>query len=324
MSKLTVYTLKNSNGMELQVSNFGATVISLKVPNKSGSFTNVIVGLEEAQDYIQPPYTDVTLFLGSSIGRYAGRISKGKFKIDGKVYPLEHNDGVHLHGGEGFDKKYWSLKSQTDSKVVLTHVSPHLENGYPGELKVEALFEITENNCLIVNYSATTDQSTPVNLTIHPYINLNGSASVLDQELWINSAQHLEVDSQLIPTGQILESANTAFDYSSSSKVSKPEFEGFDDTFVMGEGNLKAALYSSQSGIKMNVYHSQPAMVIYTPKQFPELKFKNKLGEGSFPAICFEPQNFPDAPNNSHFPNSILQANETYHNEIKFEFLTIV
>ena len=306
MNTLAVYTLKNKNGMELEVSNFGATIISLKVPNKSGTVTNVVVGLEEAQEYIKAPYTDVTLFLGSTVGRYAGRISKGKFEVDGKVYPLEHNDGVHLHGGEGFDKKYWDLKSQTDSTIVLTYVSPHLENGYPGELKVEASFEITDTNTLIISYSAITDQATPVNLTIHPYINVSGSGTVLYQELWINSMQHLEVDAQLIPSGRILESVNTAFDYTVPSKINKPTFGGFDDTFVMGEGQLKASLYSSQSGVKMNVYHNQPAMVIYTPKQFPNLKFKNNLVEGAFPAICFEPQNFPDAPNNSHFPNSIL------------------
>lgn len=321
MNNLAVYTLKNSNGMELQVSNFGATIISLKVPNKLGMLTNVIVGLEQAEDYLTAPYTSVVLYLGSSIGRYAGRISKGKFEIDGKVYPLEHNEGVHLHGGVGFDKKYWNLKSQTANAVVLSYVSPHLEDGYPGELEVEALFEITENNCLIVSYSATTDQATPVNLTCHPYINLNGAGSILDQELWINSTQHLEVDAQLIPSGRILESASTAFDYTTASRVNKSSFKGFDDTFVMGEGDLKAKLCSPQSGIEMNVYHSQPAMVIYTPKEFPELKFKNKLGEGSFPAICFEPQNFPDAPNNSHFPNSILYPNVMYSNKIVFEFL---
>jgi aldose 1-epimerase len=322
MSKLSVYTLKNDQGMELKVSNFGATILSLKVPNKFGDFTNVVVGLESAQDYLTAPYTDVSLFLGSSIGQYAGRISKGRFEIDGKVYPLESIEGVHLHGGEGFDKKYWNLKSQSENAVVLSYVSPHLENGYPGELEVEALFEITENNCLIVSYSATTDQATPVNLTCHPYINLNGSGSVLDQVLWVNSKQHLEVDTQLIPSGRILESSNTAFDYTVSSPINKPGFKGFDDTFVLGEGDVKAKLSSSKTGIIMKVYTTQPAMVVYTPKIFPELNFSNRLGIGAFPAICFEPQNFPDAPNNSHFPNSILRPDEIYSNKIVFEFLT--
>jgi aldose 1-epimerase len=323
MNKLALYTLSNSNGMELQVSNFGATIISLKVPNNLGTLTNVVVGLEQAEDYLTAPYTDVTLYLGSSIGRYAGRISNGKFEIEGKTYPIENTDGVHLHGGVGFDKKFWNLKSQSTNAVVLTYVSAHLEEGYPGELEIEALFEITDNNCLIVSYSATTDQSTPVNLTCHPYYNLNGSDSILDHELWVNSTQHLEVDAQLIPTGTILESENTVFDYTTLSKINKPNFVGFDDTFVMGQEQLKAKLSSSITGIEMKVYASEPAMVIYTPKQFPKLNFKNQLGVGAFPAICFEPQNFPDAPNKNHFPNSILHPNEMYSNKIVFEFSII-
>lgn len=323
MNKLALYTLSNSNGMELQVSNFGATIISLKVPNNLGTLTNVVVGLEQAEDYLTAPYTDVTLYLGSSIGRYAGRISNGKFEIEGKTYPIENTDGVHLHGGVGFDKKFWNLKSQSTNAVVLTYVSAHLEEGYPGELEIEALFEITDNNCLIVSYSATTDQSTPVNLTCHPYYNLNGCDSILDHELWVNSTQHLEVDAQLIPTGTILESENTVFDYTTLSKINKPNFVGFDDTFVMGPEQLKAKLSSSITGIEMKVYASEPAMVIYTPKQFPKLNFQNQLGLGVFPAICFEPQNFPDAPNKNHFPNSILHPNEMYSNKIVFEFSII-
>lgn len=323
MNKLALYTLSNSNGMELQVSNFGATIISLKVPNNLGTLTNVVVGLEQAEDYLTAPYTDVTLYLGSSIGRYAGRISNGKFEIEGKTYPIENTDGVHLHGGVGFDKKFWNLKSQSTNAVVLTYVSAHLEEGYPGELEIEALFEITDNNCLIVSYSATTDQSTPVNLTCHPYYNLNGCDSILDHELWVNSTQHLEVDAQLIPTGTILESENTVFDYTTLSKINKPNFVGFDDTFVMGLEQLKAKLSSSITGIEMKVYASEPAMVIYTPKQFPKLNFQNQLGLGVFPAICFEPQNFPDAPNKNHFPNSILHPNEMYSNKIVFEFSII-
>jgi len=138
--------------MELQVSNFVATIISLKVPNKLGTLTNVIVGLERAEHYLTAPYTSVVVYLGSSIGRYVERISKGKFEIDLKVYPLEYNDDVHLHGGEGIEKKYWRLKLQTENTVVLSYFNAHLENGYPGELEVEFLFEIAENNCLIFSY----------------------------------------------------------------------------------------------------------------------------------------------------------------------------
>ena len=320
MDKLSTFKLKNSRGMELEVSNFGATIMSLKVPNKQKTLTSVVVGLEQTADYLNTPYTDVKLFLGSSIGRYAGRISKGKFELEGKTYTLPTINNIHLHGGNGFDKKFWSLKSQTSNAIVLTYVSQHLEEGYPGKLEVEALFEITENNCLSINYSATTDKPTIVNLTCHPYFNLNGCESILEHELLINSLQHLDVDALLIPTGSILTSKNTPFDYAKISKIGRPSFVGFDDTFVMNQEHLKAKLIASKTGIIMKLFATQPAMVIYTPKQFPELNFKNDLGLGPFPAICFEPQNYPDAPNNNHFPNSILHPNEIYNNKIIFEF----
>lgn len=323
MDKLEVFVIKNINGMELEVSNYGATIMGLKVPNKDYLVTNIVVGLEQAEDYLSSPYIDNPLFLGSSIGRYAGRISKGKFEIEGKSYAIKHNNGVHLHGGEGLDKKIWSLKKQTPESVLLSYVSPHLEEGYPGELEIEALFEITENNCLIVSYSATTDAPTPVNLTCHPYFNLNGADSVLEHELWINSNQHLEVDEQLIPTGKINDSKNTVFDFTEKSKINKINFKGLDDTFVLNNEQLKATLSSNVTGISMNVYCHQPAMVVYTPKKFPDFQFRNKIKYPEFPAICFEPQNFPDAPNNAHFPNSILFPNDVYSNKIVFEFSTL-
>ena len=321
MDTAVFYKIKNSKGMELEVSNYGATICSLKVSNKYGLQTNVVVGLEEIEDYLQSPYTEANLYLGSSIGRYAGRISSGGFTIGNKSYYLKNTNGVHLHGGLGFDKKLWTLKSKELNAVHLTYTSPHLEDGYPGDLVVEALFELNDDNCLTITYSATTTEATPVNLTCHPYINLNGFGTVLDHELWINSTKHMEVDDKLLPTGAILNSENTAFDYSIATKVNKSNFQGLDDTFVMDEGNLKARITGSKSGITMSIFHKQPAMVVYTPKLFPELKFKNNLGTGPFAAICFEPQNFPDAPNQSTFPNSILYPNEVYKNEIVFQFV---
>lgn len=323
MAAITRYTIKNNKGMELEVSSYGATICGLKVENNRGKFINVVVGLSEIEDYLKSPYTEANLYLGSTIGRYAGRISKGRFMIGKESYTLDSSNGVHLHGGLGFDKKIWDLKSRKHHSLVLTYTSVHLEEGYPGELTVEVLFELNDDNQLIVDYSATTTLATPVNLTCHPYINLNGEGSILDDEMWINSSQHLEVDEKLLPTGIILSSKNTAFDYSKSTTVKKSNFKGLDDTFVMNEGHLKARLIGSRSGIVMNVYHFQPGMVVFTPKLFPELNFKNKLGVGAFPAVCFEPQNFPDAPNNSHFPNSILLSDEIYNNKIVFEFAVL-
>jgi aldose 1-epimerase len=324
VNKLETITIANANGIELKVTNYGATIMGLKVPDRNNNLVDVVVGLSDVSNYIQPPYTDVMLFLGSTVGRYAGRISKGKFEVDGETYPVQHHNGVHLHGGEvGFDKRYWTVKRTTKNAVTLEYLSPNLENGYPGNLEVQATFEITEQNALHITYKAKTDKTTPLNMTIHPYINLNGRGSVLDHDLLINSDQYLEVDNQLIPTGKLLDSKNTAFDRTQKSKVNKEGFKGFDDTFVLNNEKIKASFTSNENGINMNVYTNQPAMVIYTPKQFPDLPYKEKSNTTPFPAICFEPQNFPDAPHNSHFPNSILRPNDEYNNEIVFEF-TIV
>jgi aldose 1-epimerase len=318
---LEVVVIKNGLGMELKISNFGAVLLGLKLDDKNGNPIDVIQGLAMASDYIQEPYTNIKLFLGCSIGRYAGRISGGSFKVDEKIYAINHEDGVHLHGGNGFDKKYWTIKELEKNSVSLSYLSQHLEEGYPGNLEVIVKYELTENNSLKITYKATTDQPTPVNLTSHPYLNLNGKGSILDHYLTINSKQHLEVDEKLLPTGKILESTNTPFDRNQKLKIKEQNFTGFDDTFILGKENLKATLYSKESGIKMNIYSNQPAMVVYTPKKFPKLPFKKNQGISEYPAICFEPQNFPDAPHYSHFPNSILYPEEFYFNEIEYEFV---
>ncbi|WPO78922.1 aldose epimerase family protein [Flavobacterium sp. KACC 22761] len=321
MEKLEVITIRNNNALEMKISNFGATVIGLKVKNAKGEIFDVAAGLEKASNYLEAPYSNVKLFLGCSIGRYAGRISGGQFAIDDVVYKIENEDGVHLHGGRnGFFKKFWSVKEVFQNRAVLTYESKHLEEGYPGNLNVEAIFELTPENEVKIIYQAQTDQATPVNLTSHVYMNLNGKDSILDHELQINSDFHLDVDSQLLPTGKLNKSEGTSFDRNKKAKIKREDFKGFDDTFVFNEKRLKASLSSAESGIIMDIYSNQPAMVVYTPEKFPDLPFSNDNQFGTFPAICFEPQNFPDAPNKKHFPNSILKPGETYLNEMIFAF----
>lgn len=321
MEKLEVITIKNKSALEMTISNFGATVIGLKVKNAKGEIYDVAAGLKNASDYLEAPYSNVKLFLGSSIGRYAGRISGGGFEIDDIVYKIENQDGVHLHGGEnGFFKKFWSIKEVADDRVVFSYQSQNLEEGYPGNLSIEVIFELTPENEVKITYKAVTDQATPVNLTSHVYLNLNGKDSVLDHELQINSDFHLDVDSQLLPTGKLNKSEGTTFDRNQKTKIKREDFKGFDDTFVFNEKQLKASLSSAESGINMNIFSNQPAMVVYTPEKFPDLPFSNNNQFGTFPAICFEPQNFPDAPNKNHFPNSILRVGENYLNEMIFAF----
>jgi aldose 1-epimerase len=327
MKEIELITLENNNGMKLIISNYGATIFSLQVPDKNNKLVHVVAGLSKPSDYIQKPYTDVLLFLNTSIGRYAGRISGGQFKISEKVYKVDHQEGVHLHGGKGFDQKYWNIEkisnTKTKNSVVLSYLSKDSEEGYPGNLKVTVEYKINDKNQLYITYKAITDKETPVNLTNHAYYNLNGGGTILDHDLFINSKRHLDVNSKLLPSGKIKLSKNTLFDYNHKQKVKKKDFIGLDDTFVLSKGKLKAALYSPKTGINMNVYTNQPAMVVFTHKKFPSLPFNKVTTYDEFPAICFETQNFPDAPNKSNFPNSILKPNQEYVNASQFDFTII-
>jgi len=323
MSQIKVISLKNSNGIEVQISNLGATIICLNVPDKNNELVNVVVGLE-ANDYNEDFYIKNGLYLGASIGRYAGRISNGSFKINDNVYPIYTVDGVHLHGGEvGFDKKYWKVESLIEGEnptVVFSCESNHLEEGYPGNLKVQVKYELTKNNEVKIRYSAITDADTPVNLTNHAYFNLNGKGSVLNHNLQLNTIGYLDVDSQLIPSGKIISSKGTRFDFTKKEIIGRNDFIGFDDAFALGEEDIKVVLESPLTGIQMEVYTNQPASVIYTPVQLPNLPYKNGVTYSKFSAICFETQNFPDAPNNKNFPSSILKPGEEYINESVFKF----
>lgn len=323
MSKIKVTTLANSNGLELQVSNLGATIISINVPDKNNKKVNVVVSLEP-EDFNKEPYLSDYTYLGASIGRYAGRISKGEFQVNGETYPIYNEDGVHLHGGKvGFDKKYWNvvdLNEGENPSVTFACESSHLEEGYPGNLKVTVTYQLTEDNKVKVTYKATTDAATPINLTNHAYFNLNGCDSIIDHTLQLNSPQYLEVDALLIPSGNLIDSKNTRFDFTEESVIGRADFVGFDDTFVLGEEPLKAVLTAPKTGIKMKVYSNQPASVIYTPILLEGIPFKNGVSYSKFSAICFETQNFPDAPNNANFPSCILNPSEEYLNESIFEF----
>lgn len=323
MSKIEVTTLINENGLELQISNLGATIISLNIPDKNHQKVNVVVGLEP-EDYNKEPYLSNYPYLGASIGRYAGRISKGEFQVNGETYKIYNENGVHLHGGKiGFDKKYWKVENvvkDENPSVTFSCESKHLEEGYPGNLKVIVTYQLTKKNQLKITYEATTDSATPINLTNHAYYNLNGSGSILDHTLQLNTISYIEVDSQLIPSGKLINSKNTRFDFNEESIIGRSDFKGFDDSFVLGKESLKAILTAPKTGIQMKVYTNQPACVVYTPVLLEGFPFKNGVTYSTFSAVCFETQNLPDAPNNAHFPSSILNPNETYLNESVFEF----
>jgi len=310
--------------MELHVSNFGATILSLKVPNKQKGLTEVVLGLSSPLDYLKNDYLEQNQCLGSSIGRFAGRISDNGFKIDGTSFELSKRNGQHLHGGfNGFDKRYWNFEDverNENPSITLTYFSKHLEEGYPGNLSVSVTYQLTQSNELMITYEAQTDQATHVNLTNHAYFNLNGNGTIGNHELQIQSDKYLEIDATAMPTGEIVSSKDTVYDRAIQSPIGATGFSGFDNAFILNTEKSCATLYSEDTGIQMVISTNQPALVVYTPKTLKNLSFKEGIGYDDFPAICFEAQNFPDAPNHIEFPSSLLLQDEVYVNRTTFEF----
>lgn len=319
--KLTTIHLKNAFGLACTVTNYGATLMRLQVPNKLGNRIDVVVGLPNAEDYTTASYQKLNFCMGATIGRYAGRISKGGFSINDKFYPLE--DKVTLHGGmQGFDKQIWKVEEVVEGVapfVLFSLESKEREHGFPGNLKVFAKYELIENT-LKITYTATTDATTVLNLTNHSYFNLDGMGSIKENTLYVNSHQILETDEQLVPTGRLLKIVDSPYDYSHPLALHFNSHYGLDTPFILEKGNVKASLSSLNSGIQMEVATNQPAMVLFTPQDFPKMGLRNQAGFGNFPAICFECQHFPDAPNHDTFPSSLLNPGETYLNETSYSF----
>jgi len=320
--KPEVITLNNNNGIEAKISTLGATILSLLVPDKNRNPVNVILGFANPEDYYSQKYLEDYNCLGASVGRWAGRISGGKFEIEEEIYTLYNENGVHLHGGkEGFDKKYWSIESASQSSVTLSYFSKHLEEGYPGNLQTQVTYVLTDNNELKITYTATTDKITPINLTNHAYFNLGGNGSILDHELEIKSDQYVELNNELLVTGALINSKNTDRDFTTKSKIGEADFKGLDDIFVLNSSDTyKASISSEKSGIEMKVFTNQPTLVVYTPLHIPELPYKDGAQYSKYSSICFEAETYPDAPNQPNFPSAFLEPGEIYTNETVFEF----
>ncbi len=294
-------TIKNEF-ISLSVLDFGAIIQKLEVKDKYGNFTNVVAGFEDLTRYISDPF-----FLGACIGRYAGRVSGGGFYLDGKYYPLHTEDDVHLHGGkEGFGKKFWTIEKVeqgTEPQIWLSYQSDHLEEGYPGRLEVSLSYKLVDSS-LRISHRAVTDRPTVVNLTNHSYFHLDEEPTIAAHLLQLNCESAVETHPNLLPTGELKNTANTSYDFSKMKPLGNASF---DTPFVVFPGkDAVATITSPTSGIQMDVFTNQPAVVIFTPK--------------SFPGICFETQNYPDAPNIQSFPDSRLAPGETYLNETVFKF----
>lgn len=315
--------LSAPSGLILDVINYGATLTRLRVPDKNGVLTDVVVGMPLASDYLDRIYQRYNIYLGSTVGRYAGRISGGGFTINNQFFPITNKEGIQLHGGDNaIDKQFWQVETidRGDNPYVLFSLeSPAGDNGFPGTVKLYAKYQLT-GAALQITYTATTDEPTVVNLTNHVYFNLDGGGTVLGNKLYVNASHVLELDDRLVPTGRFLKIHGTPFDYTIPSRLHFNVPHGLDTPFVLEEGDQKATLFSASSGIQMNVYTNQPAMILYTPTDFGDLEISGKEKFGSYPAICFECQNFPDAPNQKNFPSTLLKPGEEYLNEMRYEF----
>ncbi|TYP72153.1 aldose epimerase family protein [Aquimarina intermedia] len=323
--EIKTLVLENQKGSRLTVSNYGASILSFETPDKEGKLINVIVGLASSRAYIDKYINGESILLGATVGRYAGRISTDVLRINEQEFPIYHENGIHLHGGKhGLDGKFWKVKAIDNDtlRAVFEYKSEHLEEGYPGNVLITASYQLTEINELKIIYTATSDKDTVINLTNHAYFNLDGAGSIKNHELQLSSREMLEVDTKMIPTGIIKPVANTAYDFRKPSTLNKLHtIEGLDDTFIYEDTALpKAVLKSLHSGIKMEVFTNQPAVVIFTPKELPQWKYAYHAMYDDFPAICFENQKHPDAPNHPHFPSTLLKAGEVYENTSVFVF----
>jgi len=337
-----LYILENKNGFRAEISDFGGTIVRLLVPDKAGKLADVSLGMESVEGYQKGvPY------FGALIGRYGNRIAHGKFTLDGQEYSLPLNDHpgnvpCSLHGGpEGFDKRLWQAKPGSHHghpSLTLTYVSKDGEAGYPGNLTAEVTYTLTDKNELRLDYKATTDKATPVNLTNHTYFNLHGAGegTILDHQLVLRASQTTPVDAGLIPTGKLAPVAGTPFDFTSAHAIGErvgAEDEqlkfggGYDHNWVLdnqtGKLELAGSLYDPQTGRFMEILTTEPGIQFYCGN-FLDGTIAGKDGKKyQFRSgLCLETQHYPDSPNHSNFPSTILKPGSTLHSTTIYRFST--
>lgn len=317
-----VHTLTNSLGFEVSITQYGGAITSLKTPDRNGSFGDIVLGFETLEEYVSNPR-----YFGALIGRHANRIASGKFSLNGTSFQLPQNNGVnHLHGGfKGFDKRDWTIREDENS-FHLTYFSKDGEEGYPGNLNASVDFTLLDNE-LHVDYYATTDRETIVNLTNHSYFNLRGEGTILDHELTLNADHFTPVSKDLIPTGEIKSVASTPFDFRNGKAIGKDldAAGGYDHNFVLSnyDGTMKSAvmLHDPSTGRILEVLTTQPGMQFYSGN-FLDGSFigRNGFVYVKYAGLCLEPQHFPDAPNHSNFPSTVLRPGEEYKQSTIYRF----
>ena len=329
------FRLQNTAGVEASIITYGATLISLAAPDRNGLVEDIVLGHDSLAGYLEAnPY------FGSVVGRYANRIAGGTFTLDAETYTLARNNGPnHLHGGvKGFDKVNWRVEQIIEDTnqvgVSLNYVSADEEEGYPGTLEARVTYLLTEDNRLVVDYEATTDKATPVNLTQHAYFNLAGGGSVENHRLTLAASHYTPVDSTLIPTGEIRPVEGTAFDFRGGKRIGEQIDHddlqlryggGYDHNFVLdrvsGDLMLAATVLEPESGRILEVHTTKPGIQFYTGNFLDgSIAGKNGVRYGRRSGFCLETQYYPDSPNQPNFPSSILRPGEVYQTQTVFAF----
>ncbi len=334
--KVDLFILKNTSGSEVAITNYGGALVAIMVPDRDGNYANVIQGHDNINDVINSPEP----YLSTLIGRYGNRIAKGKFQLNGKGYELFVNNGPNsLHGGKkGWNAKVWDAIQMNSHELSLTYVSPYGEEGYTGEVKVHVTYTLSEDNELIINYLATSNKKTIINLTNHGFFSLAGTANptptIEDLECEINADYYLPIDETSIPTGEILKVAGTPFDFRTPKAVGQDidaddeqikNGAGYDHCYVLnkkeeGELSFAARIKEPKSGRTMEVYTTEPGVQLYTDNWADGYKGQHGATFGRRSAICFECQHFPDSPNHPYFPSVQLCPDGKYKQKTIYKF----
>ena len=332
-----IYTLRNRNGMEARITNYGGIVVSLTAPDRDGKLADVVLGYNDLDTYMRPPFP----YFGAIVGRYGNRIAKGRFTLNGVEYKLAVNNGEnHLHGGlKGFDKVVWTArerKTAAGPALGLTYLSKDGEEGYPGNLRVIVVYTLTNNNELKIDYTASTDKDTVINLTHHSYFNLagEGNGDILKHNLVLRADSFIPTDAGSIPTGEIRNVAGTPFDFRKANTIGERinnddeqlKFgNGYDQTWVingrMGVLRQAAIAYEPTTGREMQVWTTEPGVQFYTGN-FLDAAIIGKSGK-PYPrrsGFCLETQHYPDSPNKPNFPTPTLRKGATYHSTTIYRF----